>query len=839
MTDVDNADTQEIRHPPCASFLARVGILCCRTIRAVKYSIVLILLLGLYLSLVGFPEPVTTWVIQEGTARGMSLSFDRLRLDLRRGLVADSVELGFVESSETLAMSCAELHININWNAWQGEEGWLQGLGVRNGTIYPGALSILPEKLDQPWLVMSNLVTFVAFEEEQVRLQPFSAMVHGLPITGAGILHARPSLDASSGGLGENPSVKRAAIAIERPDIQKLLNRLWPVLKDLTWSDDSELHFDFDIHPTNHALDEVKLSAHGAGVSIRGQSFTDWKGIVNLEGANLTIEEISLGHKEERARLTGELDVQSREIKLHGYSGLEPTCLLSLIPYGWAEAVQKQIQVEKGTLETECWVGPVQFRDMATAITGWTKLKQARYRNIWIEDGFASWTLNVPQIELDRFKFICGQGRAQGPMEGCFAYNVMNGEWSGDMVTQLDPHVLLPITPTNLVKLTHAFEFSGKNPRIALALSAAGSPKPQLTFKGNFEAKDFSYQDVQGLSTDSGITYSNRVIRLDPFYAERDEGDLHGWLTLDRNSKCSDFDMKSSMHPQAIAQLIHTNIGRLVQRMGVEGIGRWTANGRADYGAKTNSNFNVHARLHDAKLWRLRSKELDLMFSSLTTNLQFNIAQSEMFGGSFTGKIDIAQTQPTRKYTAQFAVTNAYFGRVLDLISTKENLDLKGRLTGSGRFAGTLRPFELPNTTGSGEVRISEGTLFRLPILGGLSTLLSKVFPGLGYASQRDLTATYELRDEKVYSDDILISGRVASIQMKGRYHVGHNLAFDVKGQPLGRGVVADVVQLITMPISELLEFRLHGTLKDPEWKPKHWPKELMTSESEKEPPNE
>jgi len=79
----------------------------------------------------------------------------------------------------------------------------------------------------------------------------------------------------------------------------------------------------------------------------------------------------------------------------------------------------------------------------------------------------------------------------------------------------------------------------------------------------------------------------------------------------------------------------------------------------------------------------------------------------------------------------------------------------------------------------------------------------------------------------------------VASIQMKGRYHVGHNLAFDVKGQPLGRGVVADVVQLITMPISELLEFRLHGTLKDPEWKPKHWPKELMTSESEKEPPNE
>ena len=195
-----------------------------------------------------------------------------------------------------------------------------------------------------------------------------------------------------------------------------------------------------------------------------------------------------------------------------------------------------------------------------------------------------------------------------------------------------------------------------------------------------------------------------------------------------------------------------------------------------------------------------------------------------------TGKIDIAQTDPERNYAAWFSLADVGFDQMLSLFREREASLIEGKVTGQSKFTGTLKPFQLPGTTGEGAVRISEGTLFRLPILGGLSVLMSKIFPGLGFSAQRDLTASFQLRDEKIYSDDLEISGTAASIQMDGRYHFGQDLDFDVKAKPLGRGMVADVVQLLTLPISKLLEFNLQGTLDNPVWKAKHWPKELTLS---------
>jgi hypothetical protein len=790
------------------------------------FLLLLLVLLGAYFTYVGFPAPFTERVKVEVSKRGLLLDFDRLRLNVSRGVVAQEVRI-LDKVGRGQILTCNEVHLDLDWVSGIKDGDWLERLGIREGTLYPGALSILPKNLNRPWLAMSNLSTFITIETNAFRMEPFHAELRGLPIKGKGLLMRTSAQEQISPALSVGGD-KRG----EREAVQSVVDRIWPVLEGLQWSQDSAMSFDFLIDPGNHSADRVTVEAGGNGARVRGQWFDNWRASLALNGEKLTIEEISAGHSKKRAHVNGAFDLEKKLIELHAYSGLEPACVLALLPWKWAEAVQGKMEIREGGLETECWVGPVPFHQAASAITGWTKIRQATFSGVWIEEGFASWKSEGSDVILERLKLICGTGRAQGEIDGDFRIDTATKEWDCSLTTTLDPHVLIPITPTNLVKLTRRFEFSGKNPKIDLSLKSRGQPKPQLEFKGTFEGEDFSYQSVPGLRTDSGIQYSDKILRLDPFYTERDEGDIYGWLEVDLRQKVSTFDLKSSVHPQALGQIVSTNIGRLVRYLGVEGAGQWAARGRADYGAKTNSNFEVQTRMRDASLWKFNSRDLDLSFSSITTNLQFLIRNSEFYGGSLTGRLDIAQTQLNRDYQAQFYIADVDFDPLLSIPHKREGSPMEGKVNGYARFNGTLQPFQLPGTEGRAKIRISEASLFRLPILGGLSKLLSKIFPGRGFTARQDLTATITLRDEKFYSKNIQISGPTSSIQMDGRYHFGHDLDFDVKGQPLGRGLVADVVQLITLPISKLLEFQLKGTLDQPVWKAKHWPKELSSSQS-------
>ena len=800
---------------------------CCRLAKTVKWGLVVLVVAGMYLSLAGFPESCTLRVKEEFHKRGMTINFDRLRLDLLRGVVADEVELALDASSP--ALNCEEIHVNMNWFQWKSDAPLLDGVGIRGGTLRAGALGILPAPLVRPWLTLSNLNTYVRFEADGFRLSNFRASIQALPIFGSGFIRRDAAAIAVQPAQVQLPAT--VTDAVDKPSTQAFLDRLWPVIESMEWGEDCKAEFEFLVdadHPSEH---DIHINAGGRQVLFRGVPLEDCQADFHLSNSVLRIQEISAGHLNKRARLAGSLHLMDHVVEIHGYSGLEPSCLMSLLPWSWGDAVARSIQIGEGGLEAECWAGPVPVQELGRELTGWVKLKQATYRGMWIEEGFASWEWEKPTLKLNRVKVQCGTGRAQGVLDGDFTMDTAAKSWRSKLVTTVDPHVLLPITPTNLVMLIHRFEFTDTNPNVDLELRMERDPSPRLEFTGSFEAENFSYQGASGLSTKSGIQYSNRAVRLDPFHVQRDEGEVTGWLAVNGPEKMSTFKFASSVHPQAMGQLIHTNTGALFRKLGVEGVGQWTAEGRADYGAKTNSSFMATARLRNARLWHLRSDDLNLTLHRDPTNMQFQIAPSEFFDGSVTGKIDIAQDRSDRAYASYFQVDDVAFSQVLGLLNTNDHSDVEGRIHSGLAFAGTLKPFQLLGTVGQGGVKINKGTILRVPLFGGLSRFLSKLFPGLGFAAQRDLTATYQLKDGTLFSDDLSISGHVVSIHMDGSYRIGNDLRFDVIASPLGRGVVADVVKLITLPFSKLLEFRLEGTLQEPEWRPKYWPKELFSSE--------
>ena len=134
----------------------------------------------------------------------------------------------------------------------------------------------------------------------------------------------------------------------------------------------------------------------------------------------------------------------------------------------------------------------------------------------------------------------------------------------------------------------------------------------------------------------------------------------------------------------------------------------------------------------------------------------------------------------------------------------------------------------MTTATGSGSVAIREGQVLRMPVFGGLSQMLSAIYPGLNFAAQTDFTSDFTIEENKIFMKGAMLGGSVLSVRASGSYAFDQRLDFTVEVKPLRGGPVAAVLRLLTLPVTKLLSFHLGGTLDNPKWRPMNLPKELF-----------
>jgi hypothetical protein len=122
---------------------------------------------------------------------------------------------------------------------------------------------------------------------------------------------------------------------------------------------------------------------------------------------------------------------------------------------------------------------------------------------------------------------------------------------------------------------------------------------------------------------------------------------------------------------------------------------------------------------------------------------------------------------------------------------------------------------------GTGSLRISEANLGRVRIFGLLSNLLGTINPKLGSLSFSEANTSFAIRRDRVAFPDLRVSGRTAALETEGTYYINSkNLDFRARLYPLGEagGTISQLFELVLDPFSFLLEMRLTGTLRRPNW---------------------
>ena len=121
---------------------------------------------------------------------------------------------------------------------------------------------------------------------------------------------------------------------------------------------------------------------------------------------------------------------------------------------------------------------------------------------------------------------------------------------------------------------------------------------------------------------------------------------------------------------------------------------------------------------------------------------------------------------------------------------------------------------------GDGSMRVEEGRVFAIPILGPLSEIINKIIPGAGFQAARLATADFTVGDEKISTKNLKVEGAGFSLFGTGDiYFVADKMNMSVRLNARG------LPGLVLFPVSKLFEYVATGSLSKPEWRPKIIPR--------------
>jgi hypothetical protein len=212
-----------------------------------------------------------------------------------------------------------------------------------------------------------------------------------------------------------------------------------------------------------------------------------------------------------------------------------------------------------------------------------------------------------------------------------------------------------------------------------------------------------------------------------------------------------------------------------------------------------------------------------LNFGALGGSLQFagreiavEIPSARLFGGTVRLDALITTGQPEARQKMNVALDNVDFETLTRLYFGYR--DSKGVL--DARYDFTFVPGQPRLMRGQGRLRVEDGNVFAIPVLGPLSLLLDKIIPGAGYQKAREATCDFRVAEGAITTDNLDIIGQGFTMIGRGDlFFVDDRMDFTVRVNAQG------VPGLLLYPVSKLFEYISDGKLSDPQWRPKALPK--------------
>ena len=254
--------------------------------------------------------------------------------------------------------------------------------------------------------------------------------------------------------------------------------------------------------------------------------------------------------------------------------------------------------------------------------------------------------------------------------------------------------------------------------------------------------------------------------------------------------------------------------------------------GQVGFGPERTSTMVGTFTAQRAGVWGLVSDHLVFDVNVGDGVYGFENVVGGLCGGELSGSVAVFSPGDgsARSHCAiDLSLVRAEFGAVMTLCTDQAH-DYRGRLDTMFSVIGPTGDDFLQQAKGKARLKIREGHVFMFPVFGGLSSLMTRLIPGLDFVlSQGDASADFDLANGVAQTDNLRIEGDVLSLTGHGAYHVNDQLDFNVQVRLLKQNtLVAKLLKVLTYPLSKLFEFRVRGPRGDATWYPVHFSSDLL-----------
>jgi hypothetical protein len=444
-----------------------------------------------------------------------------------------------------------------------------------------------------------------------------------------------------------------------------------------------------------------------------------------------------------------------------------------------------------------------------------------------------------PSLRFGSIEATLEREGASGDMRGDITYHAGARLLSGHVVTEMDPHIILPILEAwelpATMDVVNWFTFKDAPPRIDMEFKRDFSPNSTFFMKGRLFMENGTYEGVDFLRGDATLTVdwsTNALVILDPVLIVRPEGVGRIRLAIDPDHGVIAFDGDSNLDPKAVARMAGGLSEDFLAQFRFPKGASLKARGFVDWRDYTQTSFKISLDAEDMGLrgFVSDSASFDVRVQGYTNRVE-NI-RAKLYDGSLTASgIFVLDAPPGTGlwYQVKGEARDIDCRQVLPVLMSSFRMeDERGRMRLDLDVSG--RAEDPASTTGFGSLRIREVKIFALPIFGELTSLLTRIIPGLDFMlRQSDVDAEFVVRDGRIHANPVTIEGRVLGLSGHGSCSLDQELDFDVQVKLTPDKTLLDkLVRTLTYPISKLLEFKLYGTLAEPHWRPMNLPKEMF-----------
>jgi hypothetical protein len=779
-----------IRHP--------LGV---RVVRTLLRLAIILLLAGLaaggwYLAKKGFSRNWREKVVEELHKRGVEASVRRLTLDPFRGLIARDVRIYDYKKREKTLAVVSELSLDINYAALFHHQPFLNALDIRNGDL---TIPLPPVAGQVSNAELKRFRAHVYFPPERIEVSQAEGLFCGIRISASGQLIKREDYRPAT----EN-SAEEAAQRL------RLLQTAVTLLQRFRYpgsAPELQVKFSGDLS----RLEDARVEATLRGDRIVRDNYEARNFYLTTEWKNLTLTVPQLEWSDQTGRFAGTA-AWSRANGRATFQARSSADLKTLLGSFGLGAVLNEVTLFSPPLIEASGSATIGGAEKQFEVVGKVALEKFAYGEIGFEGLTCDFAWDGARTMLRDIRLRHRSGQLNADL-----LNAPN-DFRLNVDSSIVPSALGPLAPPRLRPFLQQWEWA-RSPNIHLSLQGTGRDPATWHGEGTLALGRARFRGVWMNSASANVHFGDGVLGLENLRVTRDEGVGTGAFAYDSGrNEVRLTNVQTTLKPSEAIMWIEPRFWEHVTPYRFHRVPHVTTNGVVQFGGGKQTHLQIDVDAPGGMDYTFIDQILpfervagQLLFTD--DRLQILGLKAALFSGGVTGGADISLAKGDPHYTAQIAVEKANFPSLTDLYFKYKTS--QGALSGRFDFAG--RGGDARFLKGEGNVEVTEGNVFAIPIFGPLSELLNKVFAGAGYSVAHEATAPFTIKNGVIHTDKLKVAGNLFSMVGHGDVNFLQNkLDFDIRIDAAGPGAVLT-------PLYKLFEYHGEGSLTKPIWRPKRF----------------